>query len=188
MAGRRPGHCVLRPGPLVSTTARVRHVVPGSGGGTGTERDPFRGLAAAQKAAAPGDLFLLGAGVYEGTWTINHSGTPGQPIVWRGQSAGAAIIDAQGHGDTRPGQGISASGSHDVWFKGLTIQNAIHGAVFHDAARIVVRHCHIRRVAYGLTATRNTQGTAADHFIDHTASVSHGQVSEVPPSLGFLNT
>jgi Right handed beta helix region len=151
--------------PLVSTTARVRHVVPGSGGGTGTERDPFRGLAAAQKAAAPGDLFLVGAGVYEGTWTINHSGTPGQPIVWRGQSAGAAIIDAQGHGDTRPGQGISASGSHDVWFEDLTIQNAINGAVFHDAARIVVRHCHIRRVDYGLTATRNTQGTAADHFV-----------------------
>ena len=149
MAGRRPGHCVLRPGPLVSTTARVRHVVPGSGGGTGTERDPFRGLAAAQKAAAPGDLFLLGAGVYEGTRTINHSGTPGQPIVWRGQSAGAAIIDAQGHGDTRPGQGISASGSHDVWFEGLTIQNAIHGAVFHDAARIVVRHCPIRYVYLG---------------------------------------
>ena len=64
-----------------------------------------------------------------------------------------------------PGQGISASGSHDVWFEGLTIQNAIHGAVFHDAARIVVRHCHIRRVDYGITATRNTQGTAADHFI-----------------------
>ena len=52
--------------PLVSTTARGRHVVPGSGGGTGTERDPFRGLAAAQKAAAPGDLFLVGAGVYAG--------------------------------------------------------------------------------------------------------------------------
>jgi hypothetical protein len=161
---------------------------PAPEGGTGTERDPFRGLAAAQKAAAVGDLFLLGAGVYEGTWTISHSGTPGQPIGWRGQSAGTAIIDAQGHGDTRPGQGISASGSHDVWFEGHTIQNAIHGAVFHDAARIVVRHCHIRRVAYGLTATRNTQGTAADHFIDHTARVSHGQVSEVPPSLGFLNT
>ena len=151
--------------PLVSTTARGRHVVPGSGGGTGTDRDFFRGLAAAQKAAAPGDLFLVGAGVYEGTWTINRSGTPGQPIVWRGQSAGTAIIDAQGHGDTRPGQGISASGSHDVCFEGLTIQNAIHGAVFHDAARIVVQHCHIRRVDYGITATRNTQGTAADHFI-----------------------
>ena len=46
--------------PPVSTIARGRHVVPGSRGGTGTERDPFWGLAAAQKAAAPGDLFLPG--------------------------------------------------------------------------------------------------------------------------------
>ena len=58
-----------------------RHVVPGSGGGTGTDRDFFRGLAAAQKAAAPGDLFLVGAGVYEETWTINRSGTPGQLVA-----------------------------------------------------------------------------------------------------------
>ena len=55
--------------------------MPGSGGGTGTDRDFFRGLAAAQKAAAPGDLFLVGAGVYEGTWTINRSGTPGQLVA-----------------------------------------------------------------------------------------------------------
>jgi len=55
--------------------------VPGSGGGTGTDRDFFRGLAAAQKATAPGDLFLVGAGVYEGTWTINRSGTPGQLVA-----------------------------------------------------------------------------------------------------------
>ena len=48
--------------PRVSPRARRRYVVPGSGGGTGTERDPFRGLEAAQKAAAPGDLFLLGPG------------------------------------------------------------------------------------------------------------------------------
>ena len=53
MAGRRPGRCVLRPGPSRSSpTARVRHVVPGSGGGTGTERDPFRGLAAAEQGQA----------------------------------------------------------------------------------------------------------------------------------------
>ncbi len=37
----------------VSASARQRHVVPGSGGGTGTAADPFRGLAVASKAAAP---------------------------------------------------------------------------------------------------------------------------------------
>ena len=30
--------------PVISTRARRRYVVPGSGGGTGTERDPYRGL------------------------------------------------------------------------------------------------------------------------------------------------
>ena len=37
--------------------------------------------------------------------------------------------------------------------------------VFHDAARIVVRRCHVRGVDYGLTTTRNPQGSAVDHFI-----------------------
>ena len=55
--------------------------MPGSGGGTGTDRDFFRGLAPAQKAAAPGDLFLVEAGVYAGTWTVNRSGTPGQLVA-----------------------------------------------------------------------------------------------------------
>ena len=64
--------------PIASSSARTLHVVPGSGGGTGTERDPFQGLAVAQKAAAPGDLFLVGAGLYGGSWKITRSGTPGQ--------------------------------------------------------------------------------------------------------------
>ena len=55
--------------------ARERHVVPGTGGGTGTAADPFRGLAVASKSAAPGDLFLLHSGIYQGPWVINRSGT-----------------------------------------------------------------------------------------------------------------
>ncbi len=38
--------------PRISAAARKRHVVPGSGGGRGTEADPFRGLAAAHSTAA----------------------------------------------------------------------------------------------------------------------------------------
>jgi Right handed beta helix region len=153
--------------PRVSPQARRRYVVPGTGGGTGRETDPFRGLEAAQKAAAPGDLFLLGPGVYEGTWTIGRSGTPAQPIVWRGRGNGEAIIDGQnpGQGGQRPGQAIAASGSHDVWFEDLTIRNATYGLVFHDSARIVVRRCHVQHVDYGLTATRDTRTAMDDHFI-----------------------
>jgi hypothetical protein len=154
-----------RPEPQLAPNARRRYVVPGAGGGAGTEADPLRGLEAAQREAQPGDLFLLGAGLYEGTWTVRRSGEPGRPIVWRGRGDGEAIIDGQGRDEKRPGQGIAASGTHDVWFEDLTIRNAVHGAVFHDAARIVFRRCHIHHVDYGLTATRNTRDTAEDHFL-----------------------
>jgi hypothetical protein len=146
--------------PQISTRARRRYVVPGSGGGEGTERDPFRGLNAAGTAAAPGDLFLLGPGVYAGTWSVHKDGTLDRPIIWRGQDGGSAVIDGQGQG-----QAVAASGRHDVWFEDLTIRNAAHGVVFHDAARIVIRRCHVHHVAYGLTATRDTGGSAQDHFL-----------------------
>jgi len=152
--------------PRVPAGARQRHVVPGSGGGTGTAADPFRGQAVAGKAAAPGDLFLLHPGVYQGPWVINRSGTPAKPIVWRGLGGnGPVIIDGQGASPSRPAHAIEASCSHDVWLEDLTIQNAMHGVTFHDSARIVVRRCHIQKVEYGMNAARNTQGTAQDHFI-----------------------
>ncbi len=158
-------HASTRCEPRLTASARVRHVVPGSGGGSGSQNDPFRGLAAAGKAAEPGDLFLVSAGVYEGTWTVRRSGVPGRPIVWRGQGAAATLLDAQGHASERPGQGIAASGTHDVWFEDLTVRNATYGLVFHDAVRIVVRRCRFHLVEYGITATRNTEGMSQDHFI-----------------------
>ncbi len=156
--------------PRLPAGMRKRHVVPGTGGGSGTSADPFRGLATAQKAAVPGDLFLLRAGVYPGHWVVNKSGTPDQPIVWRGTGggatgAGSATIDGQGESARRPPHAIEASGTHDVWFEDLAIENALHGVTIHDAVRMVVRRCHIRKVDYGINAARDTRGIAQDHFI-----------------------
>jgi hypothetical protein len=154
--------------PIFSSPSRVRHVVPGQGGGSGTQGDPFRGLDSAQQAARPGDLFLLGPGVYVGHWVVNRSGAPEEPIIWRGPSGDGkrlAVIDGQGQSQKRPLHAIEASGTHDVWFEDLTVQNALHGVTIHDAARMVVRRCHIRKVDYGINAARDTKGIAQDHFI-----------------------
>ncbi len=151
--------------PRVAAGATKRHVVPGSGGGRGTEADPFRGLAAAHSACVPGDLFLLHKGTYSGPWVIQKSGAPGKPIVWAAAGDGPAVIDGQGPSADRPAHVIEASGTHDVWFEGLTVQNARHGVTFHDCSRIVVRRCHISRVDYGMNAVRDTRGLAQDHFV-----------------------
>jgi hypothetical protein len=151
--------------PVAPANAPVRHVVPGAGGGSGTADDPFRGLAAAQAAARPGDVFLLRPGTYAGPFDVTRSGEPGKPIVWRGVDTPTVTLDAQGDAPKRPSRAITASGAHDVYFENLTIRNADYGLVIHDAARIVVRRCHIHGVDYGITGTRNTKGHSRDHFI-----------------------
>src|SRR5207249_4586689 len=92
--------------------------------------------------------------------TINRSGTPDRPIVWRGHGDGDAILDGKGTKLI-----VSMSGTHDVWLEDLTIRNAHVGIAAHDCARLVVRRCHIDHVDYGLAATRDTKGVAVDHFI-----------------------
>jgi hypothetical protein len=151
--------------PRIGFEPRTRHVVAGAGGGTGTRADPFRGLAAAHNAAEPGDLFLVHAGVYPGPWAVHRNGTAERPIVYRTAGDGPVTIDGTAARAERPANAIEASGIHDVWFEGLTLQNALYGLTFHDSARIVIRRCHILHVDYGLNATRNTQGSAQDHFL-----------------------
>lgn len=143
--------------PRAAKNAPLRHVVPGSGGGTGTAKDPFRGLDAAQAAARPGDLFLLRRGVYAGAFTVARSGEPGRPIVWRG--APGVILD--GGGAERI---ISATGVHDIFFENLAIRNGRWGIVAHEASRLVVRGCRFTKITAGFTATRN-QPVMRDLFI-----------------------
>lgn len=155
--------------PVAPPDLRAWHVVPGSaglpGGGTGTAADPFRGLETAQAAARPGCLLLLHHGDYEGTFTVNRSGQPGHPIIWRGAGDGETVIDGQGRAPQRPERAIAASDNHDVWFEDLTIRRATWGLVAHMAQRFVVRRCHFHDVKRGITATRNTDGRLGGFFV-----------------------
>ena len=90
--------------------------------------------------------------LYAGPWVLRHSGTPEKPIVWSAAGDGPVVIDGQRGSPEHPAHAIEASGTHDVWFEDLTIRNGLHGLTFHDAARIVVRRCHISQVDYGLNA------------------------------------
>ncbi len=166
--GDRPSRTLTtqtRPEPVLPAGMRLRHVVPGTGGGSGTADDPFRGLAAADAAARPGDLLRVHAGVYPGTFEVRRSGEPGRPVVWQAAGDGPAVVDGAAGATKRPGRAISASGLHDVWFEGLEIRGADWGLVGHESGQMVVRNCWIHDVDYGLTCTRNEQDTVRGWFI-----------------------
>jgi uncharacterized repeat protein (TIGR02543 family) len=77
--------------PAQPTGGSTYHVVPGSGGGTGSSSNPFKGIAAAEAAAQPGDIFLLHAGDY-GLAQLTKAGTADNWIVWKAAGDGNAII------------------------------------------------------------------------------------------------
>ena len=159
----------------VAPTGPTYYVVPGNGGGSGTKADPYKGLAAADKKAKPGDTFILQPGTYAGTIALRKSGERGKAIVWRG-SGEQAILDGGGKNV------IEAIGVHDVWFEKLNIKNAKYAIVTHESERIVVRRCHITQSDFGVTATKNSKDTLNDYFI--TDNVIEG-VSHWPRSEGI---
>ncbi|HET6251054.1 MAG TPA: right-handed parallel beta-helix repeat-containing protein [Tepidisphaeraceae bacterium] len=151
--------------PKAPADAPQRHVIPGDGGGSGTVADPFKGLNAAQKAARPGDIFLLHAGTYNGSFVVDRSGEIGKPIIWRGAGDGQAILDGQRPIEKLSGSTIEAVGVHDVWFENLSVCNAYNLIKAHESSRIVVRRCHLYRAYCGVVATENKTGNLRDFFI-----------------------
>ncbi|MEX0776105.1 MAG: right-handed parallel beta-helix repeat-containing protein [Phycisphaeraceae bacterium] len=156
--------------PKAPANGPVYYVMPGDGGapGSGTEADPYRGIAEAEKHARPGDTFLLQAGVYTGPITLRRSGEPGKPIIWRGAAGhgkGETILQGAVDDAERPGRGISMDATHHIWLEDLTIRNSKWAIVAHEASHIVLRRCHIHSVEFGFTATKNSKGTMGGFFI-----------------------
>ena len=119
---------------------RVRHVVPGAGGGSGTPSDPFRGVASADAAASPGDLFLLHAGVYADSVTFLASGTASDPIVWRGESRDAVVFDGGGQSKSV----ISFEAVSYVRLENVTVRRPYQLAIDGRSTRgCVVRRCSL---------------------------------------------
>jgi len=141
---------MTRAEPLLPKNARIRYVVPGDGGGSGTKADPFKGLKSADAAAQPGDVMQLASGTYQGPWTVTKSGVEGRPIIWLGPSDNSAIID--GNWAERA---VSAEGCNYVWYWHLSITKAENALVAHRASYVVMRYCHVYDTSCGFVATNN---------------------------------
>jgi len=120
---------------------------PASTSGAGSAGDPFRGIAAADAAAQPGDLMLLDAGAYPGPVTFTKSGTEEAPILWQAAGDGEVVIEGP-----EDGRAASASGLKHVIFEGLTIRNATGGMNLTHSSSVTVRRCHFLQVHSGIQA------------------------------------
>jgi hypothetical protein len=107
------------------------------------------GLAAALGSATPGDVIELAEGTYAGQFSIDASGTADAPIVVRGASTDATILDGMG----AQGNVIEVYASH-VHIERLTIRSANRAIRFQTAGAQgnVVRRVKIEDVQLGIGA------------------------------------
>ncbi len=138
------------PIPTPGERLRTFHVVPGDGGGDGSEANPFQGIDAAQNEAKSGDTFLLHAGEYDGA-QLTAGGDESRYIVWK------AVDDAE----VRITKHIEIQNSY-VWIEGLTFVSndaedfgGVH--VSGDPVKgIVVTRNTFRNCRYGLSNPTST--------------------------------
>ncbi|MBW2525980.1 MAG: right-handed parallel beta-helix repeat-containing protein [Deltaproteobacteria bacterium] len=143
--------------PEQPTGGNTYHVVPGSGGGDGSQGDPFQGIAAADAVASPGDVFLLHQGTYGGTQDFATSGAPGNYVVWKAAGDGDAILE------------YGRVTANHVWIDGLTFvrnadTNGLRGVA--DATDVVVTNNSFTGYHYSINLSAETSSwTITDNTI-----------------------
>ena len=129
--------------PVMPASGRSFHVVPGSGGGNGSSANPFRGIAAGETVAQPGDIFLVHAGNYGGRITFTKPGTASGYIVWKAAGDGEALF-----------AGIDVAASY-VWLEGLTLRDQPFALMSKNAPTgVVISRCSFFNNHYSIYLQR----------------------------------
>lgn len=125
--------------PTLPANGRTLHVAPGTGSGNGTAGNPYKGIAAAQTVAQPGDIFLMHAGNYGGRITFNKSGAAGNYIAWK--SAGDGDVSFNG---------ILVNANH-IWLEEITVNNQANALTTSNApVDVVVTRSTFTNNHYGI--------------------------------------
>ncbi len=182
--------------PTLPSGGRTLHVVPGSGGGDGSEANPFQGMNAAQAAAQPGDIFLIHAGSYPGEVEFDVSGTAVSTIVWKAAGDGDAIFDnVRINADYVWLEGLKVDPVGDY---GLRTYNSPQGVVIHRNSFVNCHNCiDLNHGGDNWTITDNVivgdvlpasgdfdgEGIELNHTSGHT--VAYNRISRVADGISY---
>ncbi|MCP4968089.1 MAG: hypothetical protein GY926_22995 [bacterium] len=165
-------------------TGRQLHVAPGSGGGSGTSGDPFRGLQAAADASQPGDTFTVAAGTYS-PFEVTTSGMADHPIVF--VADGTAIIDG-----ANTDRGVVTIGTYNtdtshIILGGFIIQDGRWGIDAQNTQDILITDNTIQDVDHGMLNRRDNGSEARQTVCDNeiTGRTAWPQPGVIPGERGI---
>jgi len=132
----------------------IKYVSPGSGGGTGTQANPYLGLQEAANNAAPGIVFQIAPGTYT-PFSLNTDGTAGNEIVFSGSTTDTVIVDGGNIGSGIITLGVFNDSIYHIVVENMVIQNGAWAIDAQNSQHILVRNCIIRNVDQGYINRRN---------------------------------
>ncbi|MFC0526642.1 right-handed parallel beta-helix repeat-containing protein [Phytohabitans kaempferiae] len=89
-----------------------------SDSGAGTPEQPFCTIGAAAAVVTAGQTVEMSHGIYRERVTVTRSGTPDQPITFRGTATSSVSISG-------PNVGFVIDGQHDIVLQGIRLINAV---------------------------------------------------------------
>lgn len=148
--------------PSPSSAGVIRYVVPGNGGGDGSQGNPYLGLQAAADAAVPGDIFTVADGSYS-PFTLSTAGEDSMPIVFKATNLHGAVIDGM---DTS--NGVIVIGTHNdsiahTAIDGFVLQNGRYGVDAQNTQHLSIQNNRIIDVDYGIV-NRREHGWEHDQY------------------------
>lgn len=149
--------------PVPNSGGQQKYVIPGNGGGAGTEADPFLGLQAAANNADAGDIFNVQPGIYA-SFNCNTNGAVDNPIVFRSTPLHGAVIDGE---DTSTGivtLGVYDDSLQHIIVDGFSIKNGRWGIDAQNTQYLTIQNCVMENVDYGIV-NRRANGWEHDQYI-----------------------
>lgn len=148
--------------PGLSGVGNIIYVVPGNGGGNGTQGNPYQGLQTAADNVAAGDVVEVANGVYA-PFTLVESGTENDPIVFKSTNLHGAVIDG---GNTSSGIVTIGSYSDSIGYiiiDGFEIKNGSWAIDAQNTQHFTVRNNKIYDVDFGIY-NRRENGWEHDQY------------------------
>ncbi len=170
--------------PQLPSGGNAYYVSPGSGGGSGSQADPFLGIDAAQAVAQPGDIFLLDSGTYGSSRVrFTASGTNSNYIFWKA---------APGESPVLPGARIIGD---FIWLEGVTIEHVDYGLLTeygYEPEGIVIRNNRFEDCYYSIQLNHGgknwiiTDNTIIGRISDYSSGAMDGEGIELEHTHGHV--
>lgn len=172
--------------PTPAANATTIYVVPGNGGGAGTQNNPYQGIQTAANNAQPGNILELANGVYS-AFAIATNGLPGQPIVIKSAELHGAIIDGANTNRGVIEIGVFNDSIQHIMLDGLVIRNGAWAIDAQNTQYLTVINNDIKDVDYAIV-NRRQNGWEYGQYITNNRIVGRSawpQLGVIPSERGI---